>query len=237
MRLHLLTWDVKDTLLRARRPVGDLYSSEARKHGVQVKAEDLNKSFAEAYRTQRKSFPNYGLAQGLSSKQWWVDTVKQTFRLCGVSEDRVLSPVAEKLYRDFASAGNWETFADVKGALDHCNKLGIRMGVISNFDRRLEQVLSSCELRHYFEFVLTSEDVGVTKPDQRIFRAALEMARVEPPQAAHIGDDVRKDYLAARSVGMNGFLIRRDDEALDVEGVVPRVHILHSLQQLCNILE
>ncbi|XP_078082821.1 haloacid dehalogenase-like hydrolase domain-containing protein 3 [Mustelus asterias] len=238
MRPRLLTWDVKDTLLRVRHTVGEQYSLEAKMHGIRVEAEALNRSFLAAIQTQAKLLPNYGLEQGMSSQQWWVETVKRTFRLCGVSDERVLSPLAENLYRGFSSAKNWEVFSDVKDTLIHCDRLGIHMAVISNFDRRLEQILVNCGLRQHFQFVLTSEDVGISKPDHRIFIKALGLAQVEPKQATHIGDDVWKDYLAARAVGMESYLICREKEQLTgTEGLVPKAHILDSLQQLNSFLK
>ncbi|XP_062929921.1 haloacid dehalogenase-like hydrolase domain-containing protein 3 [Mobula hypostoma] len=237
MRPQLLTWDVKGTLLRVRHSVGELYSSEAKLHGIQLEARALDKSFLAALQMQDKLFPNYGQDQGLSSQQWWIDVVKKTFCHCGVSNEQVLSPMAVNLYRQFCSAGNWQVFSDVENTLVHCRNLGISMAVISNFDRRLEKILTNCNLRQYFKFVLTSEDVGTAKPDQRIFAAALSLAQVEPKQAMHIGDDVGMDYLAARAIGMESYLIcRRQEELSAAKGLVPEAHILHSLQQLCGLI-
>uniref|UniRef100_H3BAI4 Haloacid dehalogenase-like hydrolase domain-containing protein 3 n=1 Tax=Latimeria chalumnae TaxID=7897 RepID=H3BAI4_LATCH len=236
MRLKLLTWDVKDTLLCVRRSVGEQYYAEARSRGIQVRPESLNKSFLMAYKMQNKNFPNYGLTKGLSSKQWWVDTVKQTFHLCGVNEDKILTPMAEKLYDDFCSAKNWEVFSDVREALSHCDALGIRLAVISNFDQRLERILAHCSLRHHFEFVLTSEGAGVAKPDVSIFQKALAMAKVEPGYAAHIGDDYLNDYKAARAAGMESYLVKRTGQLDSLQEEVPEEHILYSLEQVSNIL-
>ncbi|XP_069790297.1 haloacid dehalogenase-like hydrolase domain-containing protein 3 [Narcine bancroftii] len=238
MRPQLLTWDVKGTLLRVRHSVGELYSSEAKLHGVRLDAKTLDRSYPAAFQMQDKLFPNYGQGQGLTSQQWWMDVVKKTFCLCGVRDEQVLSPLAESLYRQFCSAGNWEVFDDVKETLTHCKKLGINMAVISNFDRRLKHILANCNLQQYFQFVLTSEDVGIAKPDQRIFNAALELARVEPKQAVHIGDDVWMDYLAARAIGMESYLIcRGQEEPSGAKGLLPKAHILHSLQQLCGLIK
>lgn len=189
LRLRLLTWDVKDTLLRLRQPVGQSYSAEAQAHGLRVQPQALSEAFREAYGAQSRRFPNYGRGQGLSSKQWWLDVVRQTFRLAGVHEDGVLSLMAENLYRDFCSARNWELLPAAAETLSRCCQRGLRMGVVSNFDNRLEDILAQCDLRRHFEFVLTSEAVGFAKPDRRIFEEALRLGRVLPEQAAHIGDD------------------------------------------------
>ncbi|XP_074871396.1 haloacid dehalogenase-like hydrolase domain-containing protein 3 [Carettochelys insculpta] len=237
LRLRLLTWDVKDTLLRLRHPVGEDYSAVARVHGVQVQPEALSKSFHQAYKAQSKHFPNYGLSKGLSSKQWWADVVKQTFRLAGVDEDRLLTPIAESLYQEFCSARTWEVLPGARETLGQCHQLGIRMAVISNFDTRLEKILSHCNLRHHFEFVLTSEETGFAKPDQRIFQKALRMSGVAPQQAAHVGDNYVKDYRAARDVGMHSFLLTKAEHANDGELEVPKEHTLPSLAHLLSLIK
>ncbi|NWW83788.1 HDHD3 protein, partial [Rhynochetos jubatus] len=235
LRLRLLTWDVKDTLLRLRQPVGQSYAAEARAHGVSVQPEALSRSFREAYGAQSRHFPNYGRGQGLTSQQWWLDVVKQTFRLSGVHEERVLTLMAEKLYHDFCSAHNWEVLPGASETLGRCCRRGFRMGVVSNFDNRLEKVLSQCNLRHHFEFILTSEGAGFAKPDGRIFEKALRLGGVPPEQAAHIGDDYTRDYRAARAVGMHSFLLQAAGQGEETE--VPPEHVLPTLSHLLALIE
>ncbi|NXH17805.1 HDHD3 protein, partial [Bucco capensis] len=235
LRLRLLTWDVKDTLLRLRQPVGQSYAAEGQAHGVRVQPEALSCSFRQAYGAHSQHFPNYGRGQGLSSRQWWVDVVKQTFRLSGVHEDGLLTVLAENLYRDFCSASNWEVLPGASETLGHCRQRGFRMGVVSNFDKRLEKILLQCNLRHHFDFVLTSEDTGFAKPDGRIFEQALRLGGVLPEQAAHIGDDYSRDYRAARAVGMHGFLLRAAGQ--EEEPAVPPEHVLPTLSHLLALIE
>lgn len=60
---------------------------------------------------------------------------------------------------------------------------------------------------------------GVEKPDPRIFEIALKKAgNVAPEEALHIGDSLRKDYLAARGVGMHALLLDRFKTADAVNG-------------------
>ncbi|XP_054854176.1 haloacid dehalogenase-like hydrolase domain-containing protein 3 [Eublepharis macularius] len=237
LKLRLLTWDVKDTLLRLRIPVGESYAAEAQAHGLQMQAEALNRAFYQAYKTQDQRFPNYGLERGLSSKQWWLDVVMNTFRLSGVHEDKVLLSIAEKLYWDYCSKRNWELLPGASETLQQCQQLGIRMAVISNFDQRLPEILAQCDLQQHFEFVLSSENVGFAKPDKRIFLEALRISRVPPPLAAHVGDNYVKDYRAPREAGMHSFLIKPDKKPASWETEVPQEHILPSLTCLPSLIE
>ncbi|XP_030063011.1 haloacid dehalogenase-like hydrolase domain-containing protein 3 [Microcaecilia unicolor] len=237
MKLRLLTWDVKDTLVRLQCSVGEQYSAVAKSFGIQLDPKVLENSFHKAYRTQSKLFPNYGLDKGLGSQQWWADVVKQTFRHCGINEDCALSSIAEHLYRDYSMMKNWEVLPGVQETLYQCRQLGLRLAVISNFDRRLNQVLEHCKLGHHFEFILTSEMAGVAKPDVRIFQKALFMAKVMPQHSAHIGDNYINDYLGARDAGMQSYLIQQDGYHDSYERHVPKKHILQSPCHVLTILE
>lgn len=230
MKLRLLTWDVKDTLLRLRLPVGQQYQAEAKARGLQVDPSVLEASFRQVYQSHWRLFPNYGLSQGMTSHQWWVDVVSQTFHLSGVQDERAVRPLAESLYQDFCTDKYWEVLAGAREGLQGCGDLGLKMAVISNFDRRLEDILRNFDLDRHFDFVLTSEDAGCAKPDLGIFRKALSLAGVSPQHSAHIGDDYNNDYRAPRQMGMFSFLLQPESGRLKER--VPQDHIIHSLDQL-----
>ncbi|XP_076998815.1 haloacid dehalogenase-like hydrolase domain-containing protein 3 [Tamandua tetradactyla] len=238
LQIRLLTWDVKDTLLRLSRPVGEEYATKARAHGLEVEAAALGQAFGQAYSTQSYNFPNYGLSHGLTSHQWWLDVVLQTFRLAGVRDAQAVVPIAEQLYKDFSRPCTWQVLEGAEATLRGCRKRGLKLAVVSNFDRRLEDILVGLGLRKHFDFVLTSEAAGWPKPDPRIFLEALRLAHLEPAVAAHIGDSYRCDYQGARAVGMHGFLVTGlgplDPE---VKKFVPKDHILPSLSHLLLALD
>ncbi|NXU90388.1 HDHD3 protein, partial [Xiphorhynchus elegans] len=235
VRVRLLTWDVKDTLLRLRRPVGQSYAAAALQRGLRVRPEALGSAFREAYGAQSQRFPNYGRGQGLSSRQWWLDVVRQTFVLAGAEDGAALRELAEQLYRDYCGPHTWQELPGASDTLRRCRQRGFRMGVVSNFDGRLENILCRCNLRHHFDFVLTSEAAGVAKPDRGIFEEALRLGGVRPEQAAHVGDDYSRDYRAARAVGMHSFLLRTAGQGPQPE--VPPEHVLPTLSHLLALVE
>ncbi|NXF81515.1 HDHD3 protein, partial [Sclerurus mexicanus] len=230
-RLRLLTWDVKDTLLRLRSPVAQSYAAAAAARGVRVRPEALGSAFRAAYGAQRRRFPSYGRGQGLGSRQGWLHVGRESFLLDGAA----LAELAEQLYDDYCSPHTWQELPGAADTLSRCRGRGFRMGVVSNFDSRLETILCRCNLRHHFDFVLTSEAAGVAKPDRRIFEEALRLGGVPPEQAAHVGDDYTRDYRAARAVGMHGFLLRTAGQRREPE--VPPEHVLPTLGHLLALIE
>ena len=84
---------------------------------------------------------------------------------------------------------------------------GYLLGVISNADGRIEQLLEVVGLRRHFAFVVDSGAVGVEKPDARIFEIALARARETDPglaagQCYYVGDIHPIDVVGSRNVGM-----------------------------------
>ena len=237
-KIQLLTWDVKDTLLRLRRPVGEEYASRAQAHGLEVEATALERAFRQVFKAHSHSFPNYGLSHGLTARQWWQDVVLQTFHLAGVQDAQAVAPIAVQLYKDFSSPCFWQLLEGAEATLRECRKRGLRLAVVSNFDQRLDDILVGLSLREHFDFVLTSEATGWHKPDPCIFHEALRLAQVEPAVAAHIGDSYHSDYQGARAVGMHSFLMVGPGP-LDpvVKDSVPQEHILPSLSHLLPALD
>ena len=97
----------------------------------------------------------------------------------------------------------------VLNTLHHSKKLAL----VSNFDHppHVHSVLSKLGLTPYFDSVVISAEVGVKKPDPRIFDAALEQTGIKPEEAIYVGD-TEDDIKAARAAGMVPVLIQRDNE-------------------------
>ncbi len=91
--------------------------------------------------------------------------------------------------------------------LDRLRAAGLRLGVVSNSDGRVEEALAAAGLRDRFEVVLDSALVGVEKPDPAIFRAALDALGVAPADALYVGDLYEVDVVGARAAGMEAVLL------------------------------
>lgn len=113
--------------------------------------------------------------------------------------------------------------------------MGLKLGVVSNFDNRLEGILHSCGLLPHFSFLLTSEGAKVAKPDAAIFHQALQHCGAPASSVAHVGDHYVNDYLTARSLGISGYLLDRQSSTQHAD--VPPQHKLSSLDELPALLE
>jgi HAD superfamily hydrolase (TIGR01509 family) len=99
------------------------------------------------------------------------------------------------------------TAAGTRETLDRLRAAGLRLGVVSNSDGRVEAALTAAGLRDCFEVVIDSALFGAEKPDPAIFRAALEALGVAPEEALYVGDLYEVDVLGARAAGIEAILL------------------------------
>jgi len=85
------------------------------------------------------------------------------------------------------------------------------LGLISNFDHppHVHALVSELGLEEFFAAVVVSGDVGIKKPDPRIFHLALQITGLQPEEVVHVGD-AEQDVLGARAAGILPILLQRD---------------------------
>jgi putative hydrolase of the HAD superfamily len=87
---------------------------------------------------------------------------------------------------------------------------GVRFGVITNGDLAFQTAkLEALGIEQRFAHVITSGELGVAKPDPRIFAAAAERFGVAPEDCAYVGDRLRTDAIGAASACMLGVWLDR----------------------------
>jgi putative hydrolase of the HAD superfamily len=141
--------------------------------------------------------------------------------------------LAEALFAAFSDPAGYRLFDDVRPALEALAGRGLKLGVVSNFEPWLEDVLALEGVDHLFAAVAISGKLGVAKPDPEIFLAALTEAGADPAATVHVGDQPANDVAAARAVGITPVLIDRFDRHPDPDGA-HRVEDLTGLVRLLN---
>jgi HAD superfamily hydrolase (TIGR01549 family) len=130
-----------------------------------------------------------------------------TFREAGLGppdgriQDRYEAIAQKKEYRSM--------YPDVVPTLEELRRSGYLVGLISNAHPDLRKLLTLFDLLAYFDAPIISGEVGLMKPDPKIFRRGLESLGVGPAEAVHVGDDPVVDYEGARRAGLQAILVDR----------------------------
>ncbi len=88
------------------------------------------------------------------------------------------------------------------------------LGIIANQSPGSEQRLQRYGIRHLFDHVLASAELGLAKPDPRIFTLAREKAKCDPGDAWMIGDRLDNDIAPANRLGWNTIRVSQGYNAL-----------------------
>jgi putative hydrolase of the HAD superfamily len=117
----------------------------------------------------------------------------------GVHED------AEQFFTAFG-AGLARMDAALAYALELQARPGVAVGIISNTNEAhvywLDEYLPELQ---QFDLVIMSNEVGIAKPDQEIYRLALELLDVDARQAIFI-DDIAENVYGAQALGLHGIV-------------------------------
>ena len=111
--------------------------------------------------------------------------------------------------------------------LDALARRGLALGIVSNFEAWLDELLVDLGVRDRFPVRVISGLEGIEKPDPAIFHRALERLGVAPDEAAYVGDNPEFDVDPPTALGMTAVLIDRRDRHLDHPG--PRIRDLRDL--------
>jgi HAD superfamily hydrolase (TIGR01662 family) len=121
---------------------------------------------------------------------------------------------AVEMTRAWELADRFELYDDVLPVLEELRRHDLRLALLSNTARDLDAFVAHHGLD--VDVTLTSRVHGKTKPHESIFRALLERLGVDPAQAAMVGDDLHDDVEGARAVGMQAWLVDREERFPDV---------------------
>ena len=230
--IKAILFDLVGTLIYVKGSVGLIYSNVARSFGFQTNIEILDKAFVDAIHIKPQP-----VGGDIVEKNWWKEVVFNTFKLSGYDLKEKFNEVFEIIFKEFTTKSAWAVYPDVVPVLEklrvgaYCNK-PLQIGLISNFDNRLEMILKELEIYSFFNSLSYSGKVGFSKPDPRIFQYVLKELNVIPEEAVYIGDSLETDYYPAYDMNINVVLIDRNQE-----NKVKSVRTISDLSQIFEFIK
>lgn len=196
-----MTFDAAGTLLHPVEPVGDVYARFAVRHGGERDAAAIGAAFARTMhdaRALRMGDPTW--------RKFWAHVVA-TATGCAAPA------LVDELYDHYAAPDAWQLTDGTLGGLELLRVGGVRVGVISNWDTRLRALLDDLGVLARIDVLVVSGELGIEKPDPRIFEHAARELGVAIDALVHVGDDADDDVAGARAAGARAMHV---DEARDL---------------------
>lgn len=196
-----------------------VYSQAALRLGLDLPHTVLCERFIAAYRAEEEADRAAGWATSEAREvARWRRIVTEA--LAGVRDPEACFA---ELFDHFALPSAWTVNPDAAAVLPALRDRGLILGLASNYDARLESVLTGHPvLAPIRERVVISAAVGFRKPAVEFFREVALVAGCEPNEILLVGDDLGNDYRGAVAVGMEAVLLIPPPNAADPPPPVER---------------
>jgi putative hydrolase of the HAD superfamily len=215
--------DAVGTLIEPFPPVAEVYSTEARRQGVDLDPAEVRARFRRHFRDDE--------ADDLRGPMVTDEAVEH--RRWRRIVARVLPELPDfergfaALWDHFGRPVAWRCYPDVAPALRAWSASRIPVRIASNFDARLRAVVGGLDdLSGYREGLVISSEVGFRKPHPAFYAAACQSLGLPPERVLFVGDDPENDVLGPRRAGLGGLLLDREGDGV---ADLPRVPDLTAL--------
>ncbi|MBX3329212.1 MAG: HAD-IA family hydrolase [Nitrospira sp.] len=233
--IRVVFFDAADTLFHVHGSVAEIYLRYAVEFGFAQKPDSLaaiRQAFSRAFR--EASPPVFAAVEPVRVKQserlWWFDIVHHVFYRVGMFER--FDEFFDHVFRVFENHRSWRLFPETASALTRLKARDLELGIISNFDSRLFNVMRGLGISEVFDTVTISSLAQAAKPAPKIFQIALEKHAVDPGEALHIGDSFRDDVEGARKAGLHAVLLDREGRRQQAD-----VQTIKNLEELFPLLD
>lgn len=200
-----ILFDLDDTLFDHRRASAIALGAMHAAHAPDLPFD----AFAFKHAEVLEAFHARFLAGEFTLHEARVARMQTLFAAFDRNIDAPTAECAARVYRDQHQsnrnlvAGAFELLAALRGQA----KLGI---VTNNSTAEQIEKLNALNIADFFDVVVISEDVGVTKPDPKIFTIALERIGASARDTVFVGDNWANDIVGAVNVGMAAVWLDRD---------------------------
>jgi putative hydrolase of the HAD superfamily len=231
VRFRAVFFDVGETLVHVDPSFADLFVTVLAGAGYERSRDEVRGASAHIYARFSEAARDGSMwtTSPERSREFWTSVYERMLVELRVSDDDGL---ANTLYREFTRMENYVLFDDVRPTIAALRKAGLLLGVVSNFEAWLEEWFGVHELIETFPVRVISGIEGIEKPDERIFRIALERADVDATDSVYVGDNPEFDVDPPAALGMFPVLVDRRDRFPDHSGARVR-----DLRDLPAILE
>jgi HAD superfamily hydrolase (TIGR01549 family) len=202
-------------------------SSVLGSHGIKVTVESL--AAADPLARRQLDSSDELIAQADQTRGWrYFDLI---LARVGVPPSAATECALASLREYHASENLWEYVPGfVPPALVELRRQGLRLVVVSNANGTLSRAFQRLGLAPLVDFIVDSSEVGVEKPDRRLFDAALTRSGARRTTTVHVGDFYHIDVIGARNAELAAVLVDQEDLYSSID--CPRIRSIAELPLL-----
>jgi HAD superfamily hydrolase (TIGR01549 family) len=200
-------FDVDFTLFRPGPELGpEGYRRVGERHGLTLHPERYADARIDAIATLQ------GNHELVHDEEIWIAFTEQIVLGMGADPSGARA-CATDMVHEWERHENFSLYEDALPVLDELRRHGIKIGLISNGQRDLDEFTVHHAL--HVDAVVGSKAHGRIKPHASIFVAALQLLGVAPDETVMVGDSYEDDIEGARALGIRAILLDRDGLRVD----------------------
>jgi putative hydrolase of the HAD superfamily len=228
MRFRAVFFDAGETLVHPVPSFPELFAAVVTREGHPRDPVEIREGLAMVSDAFDRAAREHALwtTSPERSQRFWCEVYDLFLEVLGIPPGKGL---VEVLYREFTDLGNYAAFDDARPAMAELHDQGLRLGVVSNFEPWLDDLLARLGLRDLFDVRVISGVEGIEKPDPAIFRLALARAGLRAEEVVYVGDIPDFDVMPAAALGMYPVLIDRRERHQGFDGPGVRITSLAEL--------
>ena len=160
----------------------------------------------------------------------WTQIAADALARCD-GDPRHAAPLAEAYAARRRAA--MRLFPDALDLLERLRARGVPLGLVTNGDARQQRdKIERHGLARFFDAIVVEGEFGAGKPDEVVYRAALDRIGVRPADAWMVGDHLEFDVDGPQRVGVQGVWLDREGLGLPAGSAVRPARIIRSLREL-----
>lgn len=180
----------------------------------------------------RQWFDELVMSEGVSDELWKKYYIK-FFSELGAPAEEIDSLLLAVWTEHAENVGLWtEPAPGAEEVLSILSDSEVQLACVSNNDGRLPAMIDYLGWSDYFDLLVDSGELGISKPDPGIFEYTLKQLDRKAAELIHIGDYYSVDVIGARRAGATGILY----DPLGGYGSLDCT-VISDLKEVCDLLE
>lgn len=227
MKIEHIFFDLDHTLWDFEKNSDLAFQKVFKKQSIDI---DID-IFLEVYKPLNLKYWRLYREEKVTKKELRYGRLKNTFDAINYNISDTLIDIIAIEYIEFLPHFNYlfEGTFEILNYLKEKYKLHI---ITNGFEEIQAKKMESSKIIDYFDVIITSESVGVKKPNPKVFYHALEVANANKENSIMIGDSIEADINGAMNIGIKAIHCNFENKKLENNNFISITSLLELKQYL-----
>ena len=208
-----IVFDLHYTILRLSPTRGTVYQKIFKKHGFNAPPREIKKAFNAVWKNygdNKISEDSKNHHDEKNIEEWWFDFHFKMLKKLGLRNKTVVEIINKDIsYQFYGNPKAHRMYDDAKKILPFLKKHKVKLALATNGYKSTADIIEHFGLNKYFDHVFVSCDVGISKPDPKLYHLIAKKLSINPENILCVGDSYPTDIVGAIESGCGAAIIDR----------------------------